>query len=461
MAHPPICRSTETTGNEESQQYNPELRYEALLLTHRRALEQQRQQQTDEGNSSNIDNVMLHYHVSMLSLIEVSSLLEPDEEVAQATRVALNSIRLRERYDQDIDVIHRASASSSSDCDKVETLRHVQQMVSQWESQNDGEDVVDRFFACYPECALYDKPGIEKEEEEEAQHDENVDDSSTCCSSDVEIIEPNKDKAHKLKLKSSDSDRSTEQDAKSANLQAATVEQERTVPTTTHVVNHSNAVSPSSSSLFQQQNFAFPYRASPPSHFHQPQEAGRLIAIHQQQEPQQSDAWEQYGNITQQQQQNQYPSSNPQFVQHKYQSYTTNNLYDTSTANPYSHQPLAAPQQQQQYRQTPQHANPFQTAKEYSRRFPETNNNNGSDPRAQGNNHQDYYYQQQQPQQYYPLFHPQQPQEQEFQSRQPTVRGGPMLSAGLKRKFQPPKRTAVASSSAGSAGGGSVSAGAF
>ena len=31
-----------------------------------------------------------------------------------------------------------------------------------------------------------------------------------------------------------------------------------------------------------------------------------------------------------------------------------------------------------------------------------------------------------------------------------------MLSAGLKRKFQPPKRTAVASSSAGSAGGGSM-----
>jgi hypothetical protein len=98
--------------------------------------------------------LQLHRHLSMLSLVEVTSLSKQvnediDNNIEIENGVALNHIRFRDRFSKYINVVH---ASSSQQDPRQQQQQHLnlQQLIADWDSS--GSDV-EEFYKIYPECS--------------------------------------------------------------------------------------------------------------------------------------------------------------------------------------------------------------------------------------------------------------------------------------------------------------------
>jgi hypothetical protein len=383
--------------------YSSELHYEALLLL---------QRQASEGGCSGQREEMLqlHRHLSMLALVEVTSLSKQGNEdiennIENENGVALNHIRFRDRFSKYIDVVQ---ASSSQQDRRQKQQQHLQQLIADWDSS--GSDV-EEFYKIYPECCsselstsfISDKEG------------KNMGNKSSCSSPGI-IVE--------RKANANCDNNTTSSSFRSENNSTY-----REVGMKNDAV---NAYAP-----------PFTYRLSASSANSSPDEKQDDPPLEPQQQKQRqsrttdrqgppipyarqvsSDPWHEFCsdkthgrvNSSHETQRSHYISSNQQNLSLNYNY--TNNVNERkksimSTNERYTDF------EQSYYRQTsvgkPCNNNVFLTAKEVSSEL------------CYGDEGQ----------------YPQRRQKEQYEEGQCTVSVGPTLSAGLKRKFQPPfKRTA-------------------
>jgi SpoVK/Ycf46/Vps4 family AAA+-type ATPase len=390
--------------------YSSELHYEALLLV-------QRQEVEGRCTSSDDEVLQLRCHLSMLSLLEVASLSKQDDggkdwDAGSESRIALNCIRFRDRYGKYIDVLHGASSQLHR---RQQQYQKVQLMLSQWDSSlSDVED----FFSSYPECRSNEPTNISAPAEEgDSMRNECT--SAYCSSLDGIVV---KRKMNTHMARSVGKQISANEESTVNNTAGASAHP----PPFTYRLSASTNSSPDEKhddpplqpqQLKQQRNTTVDYHCSQQVSTDPWQELESDYTTSMANNAQKTHLWKnQQNSYKDYHSRNQYFSSNQHCL-------SLNNNHPTNTHNRNTSTTTSkesnAEVQHCHYRHMSarkQFNNPFLTAKEVS---------SNSDTGGEGQ-------------------YPHRLQQEQYEEDPCIVSAGPTLSAGLKRKFQPPfRRTAI------------------